>query len=325
MARHPKKGIDYSSWDVDVLLGDSDIDKLMEAKGCEGFTIYFYLCQMAYKFEGYYLKWSCDDAATTAKRVGGGVRSETVAETVNLCLRLGLFHKGLFDRHGILTSRRIQSNYAEATARRRGNVVIADYWLLEKNFQTGGSNKSTHFQDSCDNNPDSCNNNPGFCDNNSPKVEESKVEQSKGKESKEVERTAPASAASSAPATLSPRTDTAYDYFRNNINPSAPQRDYEAIAGYIHHFNERGGDGDAIVIYACQIAQSRRAFAWAFIDNVLNGWKRAGLRTLAECEAHERDWKEKHSRKNGDSRKDSGRNQARAPDEYSSGDMDFKL
>ncbi|MBR4211128.1 MAG: DUF4373 domain-containing protein [Oscillibacter sp.] len=107
--------MEYSPWMVDVLSGDPGIDKLMEAYGCAGFVIYFYLCQMAYKFEGYFLRWSYADAATTAKRIGGGVGSDTVKKTVGLCLRLGLFDKILFERHGILTSRRIQETYAVAT------------------------------------------------------------------------------------------------------------------------------------------------------------------------------------------------------------------
>ena len=285
MARHPKKGIDYSSWDVDVLLGDTDIDKLMESQGCAGFTVYFYLCQMAYKFEGYFLKWSYDDAATTAKRVGGGVGSEAVIQTVNLCLRLGLFHKGLFDKYSILTSRRIQDTFAEATARRRGNVVISDYWLLEKNSEASGSNKSIHFQDLCCNNPDSCNNNPAFCGNNPTKVEESKAEESKGKQSE-------ADAAFAATASAG-QADNACDYFRNFINPTAPQRDFEEMAEFIRFFDERGNEGNAVVVFACQIAQSKRAFVWAFIRKVLDGWKKAGVYTLAQCKAYERDWKAK--------------------------------
>ena len=283
MAGRPaKKGLDFSQWDVDVLLGDTDIDKLMESQGCAGFTIYFYLCQMAYKFEGYFLKWSYDDAATTAKRIGGGIGSETVISTVNLCLRLGLFNKGLIDRYRILTSRRIQSHFA-------GNAVIADYWLLEKNSQSGGSDSNAHFQNYCGKNADSCGNNPAFCGNNPPIVEDSIVEDSKV----EAESIAATPAAPTAPATLSSPMDSAYDYFRNYINPSAPNRDFQELAEFVRFFNEHGGEGNAVAIYACQIAQSKRAFKWAFIRTVLNGWKCAGAYTLAQCEAHERDWQER--------------------------------
>ena len=177
MGRKRKKGLDYAPWDVDVFLGDREIDKLMESQGCAGFVIYFYLCQMAYKFEGYYLPWSYDDAATTAKRVGGGVGSETVRQTVALCLQIGLFDRRLFDRYGILTSRWIQENFAEAKSRQNETPVIAEYWLLEKNYSPGGLVMCSLNPDFCNNNPDLCCNNPDFCNINSP---ESRVDESRG-------------------------------------------------------------------------------------------------------------------------------------------------
>ena len=102
-----------------------------------------------------------------------------------------------------------------------------------------------------------------------------------------------------AAAAISPM-DSAYDYFRNYINPSAPNRDCEELAEFVRFFNEHGGEGNAVAIYACQIAQSKRAFKWAFIRTVLNGWKCAGVYTLAQCEAHERDWQER--RKTGNAK-----------------------
>lgn len=306
MGRKLKKGLDYAPWDVDVFLGDREIDKLMEAQGCTGFVIYFYLCQMAAKFEGYFLKWSYDDAATTAKRVGGGAGSEAVKQTVALCLQMGLFNKRLFDRYGILTSRRIQENYAEAKARQNGTTVISEYWLLEKNYSPGGSGKCALSFVSCDINGDSCGNNPDSCGKNSAESrgEKRRVEESRREESRaEAERGAAASPAPATPpalfASASPM-DSAYDYFRNYINPSAPNRDFEELAEFVRFFNEHGGEGNAVAIYACQIAQSKRAFKWPFIRTVLNGWKCAGVYTLAQCEAHERDWQER--RKTGNAK-----------------------
>ena len=122
------------------------------------------------------------------------------------------------------------------------------------------------------------------------RVEESRREESR----EEAERGATASTApATPPALFAPASpmDSAYDYFRNYINPSAPNRDFEELAEFVRFFNEHGGEGNAVAIYACQIAQSKRAFKWAFIRTVLNGWKCAGVYTLAQCEAHERDWK----------------------------------
>ena len=131
MSGKPKQGIDFAGWSVNIFDGDTKIDKLLEAQGWQGFSIYFYLCQMAYKFDGYFYKWSYDDSTTTARRMGGGIRSETVKATVNTCFRVGLFHKGLFEEHGILTSKGIQRRYYAVIRSRRARTVNADFWLLD--------------------------------------------------------------------------------------------------------------------------------------------------------------------------------------------------
>lgn len=135
--RPPKEGIDYSGWAVDIFDNDPKIDKLLDAQGADGFLIYFYLCQRAYGSKGYFYKWSYDDAATTARKIGGGVGSETVKQTVGLCLQIGLFDKRLFDRDRILTSRGIQKRYWQVAKDRTVKSVIEDYWLLSKEESAG--------------------------------------------------------------------------------------------------------------------------------------------------------------------------------------------
>lgn len=129
--RPPKKGIDYSGWSVDIFDNDTKIDKLLEARGWEGFSIYFYLCQRAYGGEGYFYRWSYDDSASTSRKMGCGISAGTVRETVGYCLHIGLFDKGLYDRQGILTSRGIQRRYWEVVKARDVRTVISDYWLLQ--------------------------------------------------------------------------------------------------------------------------------------------------------------------------------------------------
>lgn len=81
MSGRPKQGIDYAGWSVDIFDGDKKIDKLLDAKGWKGFGIYFFLCQRAYKVNGYFYEWGYDDCATTARKMGGGISSGTVKET----------------------------------------------------------------------------------------------------------------------------------------------------------------------------------------------------------------------------------------------------
>lgn len=132
MARPPKKEIDYSGWSVRIFDNEPKFDKLLDAQGWDGFGVYFFLCQRAYGSEGYFYRWGYADCATTARKMGGGIGSGTVRETVDYCLQIGLFDKGLFDRWGILTSRGIQSRYWEVAKERDVKEVISEYWLLQE-------------------------------------------------------------------------------------------------------------------------------------------------------------------------------------------------
>ena len=109
----------------------------MDGQGAPGFLVYFYLCQRAYGSHGYYYSWSYDDAATTARKIGGGVGSETVRQTVSLCLRIGLFSDKLFAEHGIITSRGIQKRYVIGMSERIPRPVIKEYWLLTEEESAG--------------------------------------------------------------------------------------------------------------------------------------------------------------------------------------------
>lgn len=133
MAGKPKKRIDYAGWSVDIFSNDTKIDKLLDAQGWVGFGIYFYLCQMAFGGEGYYYEWCYDLCASTARKMGGGVGAGTVKETVDYCLQIGLFDKGLFDRWGVLTSRGIQKSYLVVlkSKNRKGAEITKEFWLLD--------------------------------------------------------------------------------------------------------------------------------------------------------------------------------------------------
>jgi len=137
MSGRPKKGIDYSGWSVDIFENDTKIDELLDAQGWNGFSIYFYLCQRAYGSEGYFYRWSYANAATTARRMGGGIGSETVKQTVAVCLQIGLFDKRLFDLGGVLTSKGIQRRFAQAIQNRRCKTANREIWLLDEKETRG--------------------------------------------------------------------------------------------------------------------------------------------------------------------------------------------
>ena len=183
MGRPPKKGIDYSGWSVSIFDNDTKIDKLLDAQGWIGFGIYFYLCQRAYGGEGYFYKWCYDDCASTSRKMGGGIGAGTVKETVDYCLQIGLFDKGLFDRWEVLTSRGIQRRYWEVVKERDVRSVISDYWLL-RDEECKGLIKIPLNPDFPERNPDFPERNPDFPERNPdfPSIKESKVKKSKRKE-----------------------------------------------------------------------------------------------------------------------------------------------
>ena len=130
MSGKPKAGISYAGWNTDIFENDTKIDELIDAQGWIGFSIYFDLCQRAYASDGYFYRWSYANAATTARRMGGGIRAETIKAVVATCLQIGLFERSLFDRVGVLTSKGIQRRYVEAIQKRSYKRVDQNIWLL---------------------------------------------------------------------------------------------------------------------------------------------------------------------------------------------------
>lgn len=132
MAGKAKRKLDYAGWSTDIFDNDTKIDKLLDAQGWIGFGIYFFLCQKAFGSDGYFYKWGFDDCASTARKMGGGVGSGTVKETVDYCLHIGLFNKRLFDEWGVLTSKGIQRSYWAVAKSRRDKAVAKELWILEE-------------------------------------------------------------------------------------------------------------------------------------------------------------------------------------------------
>ena len=132
MSGKAKRKLDYAGWLTDIFDNDTKIDKLLDAQGWIGFGIYFFLCQKAFGSDGYFYKWGFDDCASTARKMGGGVGSGTVKETVDYCLHIGLFNKRLFDEWGVLTSKGIQRSYWAVAKSRRDKAVAKELWILEE-------------------------------------------------------------------------------------------------------------------------------------------------------------------------------------------------
>lgn len=135
MSGQPKQGLDFAAWDVHIFDDDERFDVLIDAQGWSGFGVFFYICTKAYATNGYYYEWrEKTSAAAIAKRMSGGIKSDTVKQVVQLCLQIGLFDNGLFDRERILTNKMMQERYMYAIEKRskRGRTINKDYWLLKE-------------------------------------------------------------------------------------------------------------------------------------------------------------------------------------------------
>lgn len=135
MAGQPKQGLDFAAWNVHIFDDDERFDVLIDAQGWSGFGVFFYICTKAYATNGYYYEWrEKTSAAAIAKRMSGGIKSDTVKQVVQLCLQIGLFDNGLFDRERILTNKMMQERYMYAIEKRskRGRTINKDYWLLKE-------------------------------------------------------------------------------------------------------------------------------------------------------------------------------------------------
>lgn len=135
MAGQPKQVLDFAAWDVHIFDDDERFDVLIDAQGWSGFGVFFYICTKAYATNGYYYEWrEKTSAAAIAKRMSGGIKSDTVKQVVQLCLQIGLFDNGLFDRERILTNKMMQERYMYAIEKRskRGRTINKDYWLLKE-------------------------------------------------------------------------------------------------------------------------------------------------------------------------------------------------
>lgn len=161
-----KVGLDYFT--LDCCLNDKV--KLIEAEfGLNGFAVIVKLWMKIYSERGYYCEWNDDVAFLFMSSIGGNscVNKNLIDEIVAASIRRGIFSKELYDKYGILTSKRIQENYFDATARRVEVEVKKEYLLVKvsQNFVY------------VDRKPENVDRKPENVDRNAQsRVEESKVE-----------------------------------------------------------------------------------------------------------------------------------------------------
>lgn len=277
MSRTPKHGIDYAGWDTAIFEADTKIDALLDAQGGEGFYIYFYLCQKAYASDGYFYRWRYADATTTARKMGGRIRAETVKATVGTCCKVGLFDKRLLECEGILSSRGIQRRFIAAIQKRSYRAVDRRYWLLDE-AETAAEGITflkeilPDVGDSYAHKDDFLPEKADFLPENSPyKVKES---------NKEEEDTR----------TREGGLSRVMTFFLDRIN-SAPSS--TAVGELKSYTQTLGAD---VVLHALEIAADENARHWSYIKGILSRYQRDGLDSLEKVRRSEEEYNERRRR-----------------------------
>lgn len=127
MARPNKVGLDYFSLDVKF---DDEVELIKAEHGIKGIGILIMMYQTIYADKGYYRKWNERNQILFSNKVSED-RNEVV-NVINDCIKWDIFDKKMYEKHEILTSRRIQKQYIKATYKRAEVEIIEDYLLIKK-------------------------------------------------------------------------------------------------------------------------------------------------------------------------------------------------
>lgn len=123
-----KKGLGYFSHDTDH---EQNLEYLEAETGLIGYAVYFKILELAYKYEGYYLKFDERQRKLLSSR--WNLNYDEFMKIIDVCLNEELFDKTLFLTHNILTSSGIQKRYLRGCDRRKRVELINVYMLLNNN------------------------------------------------------------------------------------------------------------------------------------------------------------------------------------------------
>lgn len=121
-----KSGIPYFPLDVEL---DEKMELIEAEYGLTGYAVIIKLLQRIYGGHGYYIHWTYEVALLFAKRLGVG--GSVVSEIIEAAVKRGMFHKEIFAKYKVLTSKGIQKRYFTAIARRKEIEVDDDILLVQ--------------------------------------------------------------------------------------------------------------------------------------------------------------------------------------------------
>lgn len=178
-----KKGIDYYQHDIGMI----NDDKLAEPRmkyGSVAIDIWLTLIELIYAGEGYYIEYGDEKSRKkTIWLVLGIVRGkyppspETISNIIEDLVACELFSGDLF-KSGILSSKRIQKQFYQATVERKVVEINPEHWLLNLEEMKKLSLKNVILR-YFENRPNCEENRPIMCENR-PEKKQSRVEESRG-------------------------------------------------------------------------------------------------------------------------------------------------
>jgi hypothetical protein len=128
MGRPLKKGLNY--FNIDCVQEDNL--NMIEAKhGLVGYGVLIKLWRKIYMIHGYYTEWTDKNIYLFAREIG--VDAELINQVVESCFNEGIFHRDLFRKFQILTSRGVQKRYVKIVteAKRKDCSIDVTHSLLE--------------------------------------------------------------------------------------------------------------------------------------------------------------------------------------------------
>lgn len=130
MARPDKQGIDYHPLDI-ALDQDDKLGMIIAEYGFKGELLFIKLLGWIYS-NGYYREWNEESQLKFLNRYHYcGFDMNFLDEVVNRMLKWGLFDRDIYSQYLLLTSRRIQSTWSDATRKRKNRKLNERIWLID--------------------------------------------------------------------------------------------------------------------------------------------------------------------------------------------------
>lgn len=117
---------------------DARVRRLIQCQGGKAVTVYVLLLCYIHR-QGYCTRWDSGLSSVLSSQTGYG--RSYISEVVKSCVASGLFDGDTFKAHGILTSKEIQTEYAETCKIMGRKPKIAEYRLIDDGRQEAAAER----------------------------------------------------------------------------------------------------------------------------------------------------------------------------------------